>query len=189
PWLQSLTSGSKLIALAHHEPAARTPTAGLATWLQHERRSLRINGTKRLVPLARELDAFVVTARDPSGALQACLIPSASTAGIKIRSYRLVDGTLVGDVEFHDVEIPVDNAMELTDPETALDEIFAYARAVVASDSVACMSALLRMTIDHCNTRKQFGQPLGRFQVLKHRLVDDHTSLEQAEALLELVAL
>jgi len=189
PWLQSLTSGSKLIALAHHEPAARTPAAGLATWLQHECRSLRINGTKRLVPLARELDAFVVTARDPSGALQACLIPSAGTAGIKIRSYRLVDGTLVGDVEFHDVEIPVDNALELTDPETALDEIFAYARAVVASDSVACMSALLRMTIDHCNTRKQFGQPLGRFQVLKHRLVDDHTRLEQAEALLELVAL
>jgi acyl-CoA dehydrogenase len=95
----------------------------------------------------------------------------------------------VGDVEFRDVRVPGEFVLEFTDLQRAVDEVFDYARAVVAADSVACMRSLLRMTIEHCNTRKQFGQPIGRFQVLKHRLVDCHTSVEQAEALLEVVAL
>jgi alkylation response protein AidB-like acyl-CoA dehydrogenase len=185
-WLQHLMSGSKLIALAHHEPRANA--ASSSTRLQHKGHSLYLNGTKRLVPLAPELDAFVVTARNPRGVLQVCLVP-ADTPGITIRSCRLVDGTLAGGVEFHDVTIPEHFALDLTDTESALEEVFTYARAVVATDSVACMSAVLRLAIDHCNTRKQFGQPIGRFQVLKHRLVDAHLSLEQAEALLELVSL
>ncbi len=188
-WVEALASGRKLIALAHFEPGALTFGEARATQLQRHGRSLRLNGTKLLVPLARELDAFVVTARDSSGALQACLVPTAGTVGVEIRSYRLVDGTLVGDVVLRNVEVPDGFVLDLPDLQGELDEVFAYARAVVASDSVACMSALLRMTIDHCNSRKQFGQPLGRFQVLKHRLVDGHTSLEQAEALLELVSL
>ena len=188
-WLEALISGRKLLGLAHHEPDAPAFGQVTATRLLRKGQSLCINGTKLLVPLAHAVDAFLLTARDDSGALQACLIPAAGTAGIAIRSYRLVDGTLVGDVEFRDAEIPAEFALDLADPEATLEEIYTYARAVVSADSVACMSALLRLGIDHCNTRKQFGQPIGRFQVLKHRLVECHTSIEQAEALLELVAL
>lgn len=188
-WLEALISGRKLLGLAHHEPGAPAFGQVTATRLQTNSGSLRINGTKLLVPLAPALDAFVVTARDDSGALRACLVPTAGITGIAIRSYRLVDGTLAGDVEFRDVEIPEDFVLDLNDAQETLEEIYTYARAVVSADSVACMSALLRLSIDHCNTRKQFGQPIGRFQVLKHRLVEGHTSIEQAEALLELVAL
>jgi len=187
-WLEALISGRKLVALAHLESGAKACGEVKSTRLQRDGQSMRLNGTKLLVPLARELDAFVVTARNTDGALQACLIPAAGTPGIEIRSYRLVDGTLAGDVVFRDVEIPSHFSLELADPDQALEEIFTYTRAVVAADSVACMGALLRMTIDHCNTRKQFGQPIGRFQVIKHRLVDSYTSVEQVEALLELVA-
>ena len=188
-WLEALTSGRRLLGLAHHEPDAPAFGQVTATRLERKGGSLCVNGTKWLVPLARALDAFVVTARDDSGALRACLIPTAGTAGIAIRSYRLVDGTLAGDVEFRDVEISADFALDLADPEETLEEVYTYARALVSTDSVACMSALLRLSIDHCNTRKQFGQSIGRFQVLKHRLVEGHISIEQAEALLELVAL
>lgn len=186
-WLEGLISGRKLIGLAHLERGASAFGVVRATG----RRSgpcLRLEGAKMLVPYPHRLDAFLVTARDESGNLCVCLV-AAGTAGIQIRPYPLVDGALAGDLLLEGVEIPLDFVLELQHPAGALDEVFDYARAVVAADSVACMSALLRITIDHCNARKQFGQAIGRFQALKHRLVDCHVRLEQAEALLEAAAL
>jgi alkylation response protein AidB-like acyl-CoA dehydrogenase len=50
------------------------------------------------------------------------------------------------------------------------------------------MQSLLEMTVEHLRTRKQFGQPIGSFQVLKHRLVDCYAAVEQAFSMLELAA-
>src|SRR5581483_5592654 len=112
PWLQALICGQKLMALAHLEPHAKAFGEVESTRLRRSGPLLRVTGTKLLVPLARELDAFVVTARNTEGVLQACLIPAAGTPGIEIRSYRLVDGTLAGDVVFRDVEVPSNFALE-----------------------------------------------------------------------------
>jgi alkylation response protein AidB-like acyl-CoA dehydrogenase len=73
-------------------------------------------------------------------------------------------------------------------PEAVLDEVLTYADAAICAEGVGCMQSLLEMTAEYLRTRKQFGQPIGTFQVLKHRLVDCYASVEQAFCVLELAA-
>jgi acyl-CoA dehydrogenase len=86
------------------------------------------------------------------------------------------------------VRVPADAVLAFPDEQAALDEVMAYACVAACADSAGCMRALLDLTLEHCRTRRQFGQPLASFQVLKHRLVDCYASLEEVEAMLELAS-
>lgn len=52
-----------------------------------------------------------------------------------------------------------------------------------AAEALGAMEALLEQTLEHLRTRRQFGQPLGSFQVLQFRMVDASTAVEEARAL------
>ena len=186
-WLAPLIAGEKLLALAHaerdfgctgHSKVLET----VGGW--------QLVGAKLLVPLARDLDAMLVTARDMSGALRICLVPTGAE-GVSVRSYRTVDGQVAGEVNFERVVLGPEGLLPPSGPalEMQLAGVMNYARATLAADMVGSMSALLAMTIDYGNTRKRFGQPIARFQALKHRLVDCYTCLVQSEAMLDLVAI
>src|SRR3984893_9917460 len=60
--------------------------------------------------------------------------------------------------------------------------------ACLCSEAVGAMQALNALTLDYLKTRKQFGQPLGNFQVLQHRMVDMTIAYEQAKSLAILAA-
>jgi alkylation response protein AidB-like acyl-CoA dehydrogenase len=184
-WLPGVIAGERLLGLAHVEHQDHSRAVVRGTKLRIEPPGYRLEGAKILVPVARDLDAFLVTARDDAGRLQVCLVPAGS-AGVSVRSYRTVDGQLTGEVSFAAVAVEHPAVLQATDMEATLERVLGYARAALCADMLGCMQALLQMTIEYCGTRKQFGQPIGSFQVLKHRLVDCHTSVAQAEAILEL---
>ena len=62
---------------------------------------------------------------------------------------------------------------------------WAVDRAIAAhcAEAVGAMEKLLELTAEHLRTRKQFGQPIGRFQALQHRAVDLLVNLEQARSM------
>lgn len=64
------------------------------------------------------------------------------------------------------------------------DHISPHAQLAIAADSLGAASALLDMTVEYLNTRRQFGRPIGMFQALKHRVADLKVKLTAAEALL-----
>jgi alkylation response protein AidB-like acyl-CoA dehydrogenase len=71
-------------------------------------------------------------------------------------------------------------------PENGLEvfqRVVDEAIAALSSEAVGAMAALQEMTVDYLKTRKQFGVPIGSFQVLQHRAVDMLTSLEQARSM------
>jgi len=184
-WLSNLVSGERLIGLAHLERGTHAGTTVCSTGLRHGPQGYRLNGAKMLVPVARALDALLVTATDEKNRLQVCAIP-AGLAGIAIRDYLTVEGRLVGDVTFRDVEIEAGMLLDFVDARSTLQSVLTFACAASCAESVGCMQVLLEMTVEYGKSRKQFGQPIGNFQVLKHRLVDCHSSLEQAQAMLTL---
>lgn len=187
-WLPEIISGEKLIGLAHHERAdSARPTVSTTRLRQDGVGAYVLSGAKLLVPVPSALHAFLVTARDDGGRLSVCLIPSDSD-GISIRPYVTVHGQSCGDVTFHEVHLSADAILTFPDVQATLDEIMAYACAAASADSAGCMRALMDLTLEHCKTRKQFGQPLGTFQVLKHRLVDCYASLQEVQAILELAS-
>jgi alkylation response protein AidB-like acyl-CoA dehydrogenase len=59
----------------------------------------------------------------------------------------------------------------------------------VGAEAVGAMEVLYKTTVEYCKTREQFGQPIGKFQVLQHRMVDMFMEHEQAKSLLYMAAL
>jgi len=185
--IAGLISGQNLIGLAHLERGDRARGDTRRTVFTRESGRVRLNGEKILVPVAASLDSMLVTAQGEGGKLGVLLVP-ASSKGLSIRHYRAADGRVMGDVRFDDVLLAGSSVLEFHDVAAALDEILTYADAAVCAEIVGCMQSLLDMTADHLRTRKQFGQPIGSFQTLKHRLVDCYASVEQAMSMLELAA-
>ncbi|MEO1711273.1 MAG: acyl-CoA dehydrogenase, partial [Pseudomonadota bacterium] len=69
-----------------------------------------------------------------------------------------------------------------------LEQTFARAIVAVASEAIGIMDASKDMTLDYLKTRTQFGRPIGKFQVLQHRMVDMVLEIEQARSAVMLAA-
>ena len=59
----------------------------------------------------------------------------------------------------------------------------------IGSEAVGCMEVLYKDTVEYCKTREQFGQPIGKFQVLQHRMVDMFMEHEQSKSLMYMAAM
>lgn len=97
------------------------------------------------------------------------------------RPYRQFDGTAAAEVEFG-----LGQATELARGEaarSAWEAALAAARVGRIAEGVGLARAVLEITTEYLRTRKQFGQPIGRFQALAHRMADLLTLLEQAQSL------
>ena len=64
-----------------------------------------------------------------------------------------------------------------------IEHVIDIAIAAVCSEAVGAMTSLHALTLDYLKTRKQFGVPIGSFQVLQHKAVDMFTALEQARSM------
>ena len=69
--------------------------------------------------------------------------------------------------------------------EQAVDE----ATLAIGAEAVGCMEVLYKATVEYCKTREQFGQPIGKFQVLQHRMVDMFMEYEQSKSLMFMAAM
>lgn len=187
-WVARLVVGEGLYGLAYLERGDRDLPVVCRTTLTKARGCWRLDGSKLLVPVASELDGFVVIARDAAGELILCLVP-ARAPGVRIRTYRTVDGQLAGEVAFDGVQ--VEGAMCWDHPglEMLLDSVETYVAVAAAADSLGCMQQLIERTTAYLNDRRQFGQPLAHFQALKHRFVDGYVGVEQSSALIGFAAL
>jgi alkylation response protein AidB-like acyl-CoA dehydrogenase len=178
-WLAPLIAGERLTGLAHRECG----DAVVAT-LAREGNGWRLRGDKLLVIAATSMDTLLVSARDETGALRIACVDTAAP-GVAIRPYRSVDGIKAGAVHF-DTFVGDADLLALADVGASLADAECYANAALCAEALGCMRALLDATVDYAKTRKQFGRPLGSFQVLKHRLVDAYALCEQAEGLVRL---
>jgi alkylation response protein AidB-like acyl-CoA dehydrogenase len=99
-----------------------------------------------------------------------------------LRAYSTVDDREAADVAFDnaDVETLIGNVGEAFPAvEAATDRAIGY----LCAEGVGAMQALCDATLAYVKTRKQFGQPIGDFQVIQHRIVDFRVQLECARAL------
>jgi alkylation response protein AidB-like acyl-CoA dehydrogenase len=195
PYLATVVLGGRLIAAlgskaqrAQFIPAIAEGKLRLA--FAHEgdaRASKRGNdytlaGSKKAVSGAAAAGTLLVSATMPSGGTGVFAVPAGST-GITVRSYRTVDGGTAADVELVDTLVPA--SALLGDNDRADDAIAAaldHAVAAACADAVGAISVMVSSTVDYAKTRVQFGQPIAKFQVLAHRMVDMKVREEEARA-------
>ena len=168
-WAEQVGDGSLFAAVAFAEPGRRYSLDAKATRAGPG----TLGGSKSFVLGGSSADLLLVTAEhDGATALFAVEARHAD-----IRPYRVVDGSIAAEVRFHEA-----SAEHL--PLARWDEAVADTRLIAAAEMVGLAGRMLDDTIDYVRQRHQFGQPIGRFQAIQHRLVDCYTMIELMRSLL-----
>jgi alkylation response protein AidB-like acyl-CoA dehydrogenase len=192
--LGAMGRGERIAVLAHFEPGARFDARSVAAGARPDGESYILDGHKAVVLQAGLADALLVSARTAGKAGDAegvtlFLVPR-QTPGVRLDGYLTVDGQRAADVHLKGVRLPAANRLgtagsALPAIEAALD----IGLAALCAEAVGIMQALLNATVEYLRTRQQFGQPIGRFQALQHRVADMVMHLEQARSMSYLATL
>lgn len=102
-----------------------------------------------------------------------------SDAGVPMHAYRTIDDRRAADLTLDGLRLPADALID-ADAAASVEQALDEGAAAVCAEAVGAMRRVLADTVDYCKQRQQFGQPIGSFQVLQHRMVDMYMELEQA---------
>ena len=105
--------------------------------------------------------------------------------GITLQNYPTIDEYRASEVVIENLKVSKDNILGSIDGSyEAIEEQIDLSTIAVCSEAVGILQVLKDSTNDYCKNRKQFGQPIGANQVIKHRLVDMMIEYEQAKSIL-----
>src|SRR5581483_11820966 len=191
--LPRIADGSMKFAFAHTEPGIRGALSRITTTARQEGGMWLINGAKSVVMHGSAADLLIITARTSGAAdsregISVFFVNPAET-GVSGRDYPTYDGMRAAEVLLDHVKISSESLIGVLDDGYALLELVTdRAIAAVCAEAVGCMEALKDATLEYLKTRQQFGVPIGKFQVLQHRMVDMWMSTEQARSMAMLAA-
>jgi pimeloyl-CoA dehydrogenase small subunit len=183
-----IASGELKLAFAHTERQARYNLADVLTTGRKDGTSFVLNGTKSLVLNGDAADKLVVSAR-LSGAQRdhngiALFLLDVDADGLTRRGYPTVDGLRAAEVTLSNVRVAADALIgEIGQGFALIERVVDTAIAALAAEAVGGMTAMHELTVDYLKTRKQFGVPIGNFQVLQHRAADMLIAVEEARSL------
>ena len=187
--LDKVMSGNMHLALAFTEPQSRFNLSDVTTEAEQSGDFYIINGFKSVVMNGPSADALIVSARtsgnqSDSDGISLFLVDSKST-GVSSRNYPTVDGRRASEVTFENVKVSSHSLLGKRNTGfEELDNAVDLATLAICAEAVGAMEILYKTTVEYTKTRKQFGQAIGKFQVLQHRMVDMFMEYEQCKSLL-----
>ena len=187
--IPKIIDGSCLGALAYLERQSRFELADVKTTALADGDSFSLNGEKVVVFNGVNADHVIVSARtsgeqsDEQGI--SLFLLATDTPGIEKLSYRMMDGQVVANLVFTNVQVPAANLVGVLGEAYPLIEAVALeANLALAAEAVGIMEQLNSKTVEYTKTRQQFGVAIGSFQALQHRMVDTFMAHEQTKSLL-----
>lgn len=188
-----LAAGELRVAAGLQEPQSHYDLADVQTRAERTASGYRLSGRKAVVIGGHCADKFLVSARTGGEAREAqgisLFLVDAEAAGLETRVYPTNDGFKGCDLFLDGVEVP--SGALLGEEGQAHDGIVyqaGRAMAALCAEAVGAMEATVALTLDYLKTRQQFGKPIGKFQVLQHRMADMSAELEQARSMALLAA-
>ncbi|MGE0582656.1 MAG: acyl-CoA dehydrogenase family protein [Steroidobacteraceae bacterium] len=185
--LPAVGAGDCQLALAHYEPGARHALDAVACKARRDGTGWVIDGAKTFVLNGACADPLIVSARTGRGL--SLFLVDRGARGLTLRGYPMYDARHAADLQLAGVR--VDAGALLGEEGAAAPHVAATIDAAIAAscaDAVGAMDALLGMTGQYLKTRKQFGVPIGSFQVLQHRMADMLLEAEAARSMALLAA-
>ncbi len=186
--LAPMMTGELIAVPAHDEAGSRFDWRHIATRAAQTDNGYLLNGKKSLVVHAASAHLLLVTARLRDQSIALFGIPRKS-AGVRLTTYSTVDGIMASEVVLDNVLLPTDARLDGGMPiKDALRNMRDLGLAAVCAEAVGILDKLLEATLTHARERKQFGQPIGKFQALQHRMADMVLHIEQARSMSTLAA-
>jgi alkylation response protein AidB-like acyl-CoA dehydrogenase len=175
--LGPLIAGEAFLGFAHLEADARFELAHVQTAARRQGDGWVLDGAKTFSLAAPLAEWLVVSARTGGAANDAACISlflvRRDALGVSVRAYRGVDGHGAADLVFASVGVPADALLgEAGAAFSTIESVVDAATAALCAEAVGAMDRANEMTLEYLKTREQFGQKIGKFQALQHRMVD-----------------
>lgn len=153
----------------------------------------RLSGRKCVVVGGASAGLILVSARTSGGALDeagiSLFLVDPASQGVTLRDYPCIDGLRACELQLEGVVVGESSLLGATG--RALPALrYQQGRAIAAQcgEALGSMQEAFRLTLDYLKTRQQFGAPIGKFQVLQHRMADMRGELELATSMAILAA-
>jgi len=184
-YLPKLVSGEHVGALAMSEPGAGSDVVGMK--LRAERRGERyvLNGNKMWITNGPDADVLVVYGKTSDQGISAFVIEKGMKGFSTAQKLDKLGmrGSNTCELVFRDCEVPEENVLGKPDNGVAvLMSGLDYERAVLAGGPLGIMAACLDVVVPYVHDRKQFGQPIGEFQLMQGKLADMYTTFSACRA-------
>jgi pimeloyl-CoA dehydrogenase small subunit len=186
--LPKVAAGEALLAFAHSERQARYDLADVAATAKKDGAGYLLDGAKSLSVHGDCADTLIVSARVSGGQRDKAgiglFLVDAKAPGVTRRGYPTMDGLRAAEVMLAGVKVGTDAVIgEPGNAYPLIEQVTDIAIAGLAAEAVGAMSAMHEITVDYLKQRKQFGVPIGNFQVLQHRAGEMLIALEQARSM------
>jgi isovaleryl-CoA dehydrogenase len=194
-YLPKLISGEHIGALAMSEPGAGSDVVSMKTRADKKGDRYLLNGAKMWItngPLADTLVVYAKTDRTAGArGITAFIIEKdfkGFSTGKKLDKLGM-RGSDTSEIVFEDCEVPVGNVLGVVgNGVNVLMSGLDYERTVLAAGPLGVMQACLDIVIPYLHQRTQFGQPIGRFQLMQAKLADMYVTLNASKAYVYAVA-
>jgi len=188
-YLPKLISGEHVGALAMSEPGSGSDVIGMRARAQRQGNDFVLNGSKMWITNGPEADVAVVYATsDPTAGprgISAFIVekgmPGYTTAQ-KLDKLGM-RGSDTSELVFQDCRVPAANVLhKVGEGARVLMSGLDYERVVLAGGPLGIMQACLDVVLPYVHERKQFGQPIGTFQLMQAKVADLYTTLNACRA-------
>jgi isovaleryl-CoA dehydrogenase len=194
-YLPKLISGEHVGALAMSEPNAGSDVVSMRLRAKKRGDVYVLNGTKMWITNGPQADTLVVYAKTDPVAGQRGITAFVIEKEMKgFRTAQKLDklgmrGSDTSELIFEDCEVPADNVLggEGHGARVLMSGLD-YERAVLAAGSIGIMQACMDVVMPYLHDRKQFGQPIGSFQLMQGKIADMYVTLSAARAYVYAVA-
>jgi isovaleryl-CoA dehydrogenase len=188
-YLPGLISGDHVGALAMSETGAGSDVVGMKLRAEKRNDHFRLNGNKYWITNGPDADTLVVYAKTEPDAgskgITAFLIEK-SMKGFSTSPHfdKLgMRGSNTGELIFEDVEVPFENVLgEEGRGVAVLMSGLDYERVVLSGVNIGIMAGCMDEVMPYMVERKQFGKPIGEFQLMQGKIADMYTALNTARA-------
>lgn len=175
--ISQIISGDLIMGFGYGEPRSRFNLAHVETTAKRDGDTYTVNGRKAVVLAAPIAGKLIISVRT-SGSVSdtdgiSLLIVDRAQDGMRIEGYPTIDGHQAGEVYFENAQIP---ASQLLGAEgkafDLIERTIDGAIHAVSAEAIGVCRKMTELTGEYARQREQFGQPISKFQVLQHQMVD-----------------
>jgi isovaleryl-CoA dehydrogenase len=188
-YLPKLISGQHVGALAMSEPNAGSDVVSMKTRAQFKGDRWVLNGSKMWITNGPDADVMVIYAKNdleagPRGMTAFLVEKHFKGFSVAQKLDKLgMRGSHTGELVFQDCEVPAENVLGgLGKGVNVLMSGLDFERAVLSGGPLGIMSACMDVVIPYVHDRKQFGQPIGEFQLMQGKLADMYSTMMATRA-------
>jgi isovaleryl-CoA dehydrogenase len=183
-YLPKLVSGQHVGALAMSEPGAGSDVVGMRLRAEKRRDHYVLNGNKMWITNGPDADVLVIYGKSEGGISAFRVEKGMKGFSTAQKLDKLgMRGSNTCELVFRDCEVPAENILGREgEGVRVLMSGLDYERAVLAGGPLGIMAACLDVVVPYVHERKQFGQPIGEFQLMQGKLADMYTTFSACRA-------